>query len=56
MSYPKGKYPDIDTVSQNRLNATEKLWNLTQTLKNCSKVLGVTPGELPPKTELQVSN
>ena len=48
MGPPEGKCLDINTVSQNRLNATKKNMKYDKNLKKkCSKVLGVTPGGLP---------
>ena len=49
MGPPEGKCLDIETVSQNRLNAIKQLWNYENSKKNCSMVLGVTPRGLPPK-------
>ena len=39
MGPPEGKSLKIDTVSQNRLNVIKKSLNLTQILKNGSRVL-----------------
>ena len=43
MGHPEGKYLDIDTLSQNRLNPIKN----QEILKNGSRVLGVTPGGYP---------
>ena len=51
MGSPEGKCLEIGTVSQNRLNAIKNIMNLIKIRRTGSRVIGVTPGGLPPETK-----
>ena len=47
MGFIGGKSPEIDTVSQNRLNAIRKIKKFDVNSKNGPRVVEVIPGGIP---------
>ena len=53
MGPPENKNKEIDTVSQNRLNAIKNYEFLHNFYKTGSRILGVTSRGIPPETKFQ---